>query len=139
MSSGANKSITKLLETRSLHFTRIICINSCSITASRYKGTIVYLAERGRPPREMIIGSDKADNASLIPFASAIALPHKIRDERSVSAAINPISPLIPRDSPILELNNENDKINNIKNSANSSNGLKLYINQYRFSIYYLD
>lgn len=63
----------------------------------------------------MIICSDKAVIASLIPFASAKALPHKIRDERSVSAAINPISPLIPRDSPILGLNNQNDKINNIR------------------------
>lgn len=53
----------------------------------------------------MMIGSDKAVSASLIPFASAKALPYKIRDERSVSAAINPFS-LIPRDSPILELNN---------------------------------
>ena len=66
---------------------------------------LFYPAERGRPPREMIIGSDKAVSASLAPFTSAKALPHKIKDERSVSAAINPLSPLIPRDSPILELN----------------------------------
>ena len=66
---------------------------------------MIYLADRGRPPREVITGSDKATSASFVPFASAKALPHKIRDERSISAAMNPVlSPSIPipRASPAL-------------------------------------
>lgn len=79
----------------------------------------IYLADRGRPPREVITGSDKATSASFVPFASAKALPHKIRDERSISAATNPVlSPLIPipRASPALWLQDWKCQTVNSKN-----------------------
>lgn len=47
-----------------------------------------------------MIGPDKAASASLIPFVSENALPHKMSDDRSISAATNPLFPLDPR--PIL-------------------------------------
>lgn len=43
------------------------------------------------PPREDIIGPAKAANASFIPFASENPLPPKTSNERSTSAAINPL------------------------------------------------
>lgn len=66
--SGANKRTTESQDTRSL-------------------------ADSGRPPRANITGSDKAVNANLVPFISANALPHKISEDRSISAAINPLFP----------------------------------------------
>ena len=57
----------------------------------------MYLADRGRPLRANITGPDKAASASLIPFESEKALPHKTSEERSISAAISPLSPLHSR------------------------------------------
>lgn len=51
------------------------------------------LADRGSPPRAEMIGADKAERVSLVPFASAKALPHKTSDELSKSATINPLLP----------------------------------------------
>lgn len=45
------------------------------------------------PPLEAMIGPDKAASASLIPLVSADASPHKINEERSISAAIRPLFP----------------------------------------------
>jgi hypothetical protein len=43
-----------------------------------------------------MIGPDKAASASLIPFVSENALPHKMSDDCSISAAMNPLLPLDP-------------------------------------------
>lgn len=69
----------------------------------------LYLAHSGRPPRANITGPDKAASASLVTFKSEKALPHKTSDERSISAAINPLFPLDPRSitSPIPELHDQ--------------------------------
>lgn len=58
---------------------------------------ILHLAGRGSPPRANITGSDKATSVSLVPFVSEKAFPHSISIERSMSAAMNPLSPLVPR------------------------------------------
>lgn len=63
-----------------------------------------YLAETGRPPLADIIGAAKAARASLVTLASAKALPHKMRDERSTSAAANPLEACDPRPSASLVL-----------------------------------
>lgn len=57
----------------------------------------IYLADKGRPPRAEIIGPDKEASASLVPCVSEYALPHKISEERSISAAISPLFPWPPR------------------------------------------
>ena len=69
-----------------------------------------YLADSRRPPCAAIIGPDKADKASLVPFASKKALPHKISEERSISLVINPLVPSDPRPmlSPIPGLRDPN-------------------------------
>ena len=59
--------------------------------------SIPYLAGRGSPPRANITGSDKATSVSLVPFVSEKAFPHNISIERSISAAMNPLSPPAPR------------------------------------------
>lgn len=67
---------------------------------AQQKNRELYLADNGRPPLANITGPDKAASASLVVFESENTLPHKISDERSISAAMNPSFSLDPR--PIL-------------------------------------
>jgi hypothetical protein len=58
----------------------------------------------GRPPLADNIGAVKAVSASLTTVESANALPHRIRDERSMSAAANPLVYCVPEPRTVLTL-----------------------------------
>ena len=58
-----------------------------------------------------MIGPDKAASASLIPFVSENALPHKMSDDRSISAATNPLLPLDPIFFPTPGLHGQKSKL----------------------------
>lgn len=97
VSSGANKRITESPDTSSLKFATAMSkwqIAYLLLLLHKWlKIKLCYLAHRRRPPRAIITGPDKAANASLTPFASEKPLPHKMSEERSISAAINPSFP----------------------------------------------
>uniref|UniRef100_A0A0A9DDF4 Uncharacterized protein n=1 Tax=Arundo donax TaxID=35708 RepID=A0A0A9DDF4_ARUDO len=58
----------------------------------------------GRPPLADNIGAVKAVSASFTIVESANALPHRIKDERSMSAAANPLAYCVPEPRTVLTL-----------------------------------
>ena len=56
----------------------------------------LYQPERGRPPLADNIGAAKAVRASFSILESANALPHRINDERSMSATATPLAYCVP-------------------------------------------
>lgn len=72
------------------------------VLGRKNRKNIPHLPGRGSPPRANITGSDKATSVSLVPFISEKAVPHTMSIERSMSAAMNPLSPSVPRPIELL-------------------------------------
>ena len=64
----------------------------------------LYQPETGRPPLADNIGAAKAVRASFSILESANALPHRISDDRSMSATATPLAYCVPEPRAFLTL-----------------------------------